>query len=272
MSAAFFTTDDGCTLAYEDAGVGLPVVWQHGLCADRKQPAEVFPETAGVRRITLECRGHGESELGDPAQLSIAQFADDVVALLEDLKIDKAVFGGISLGAAVSMRLAAKNPSRVVGLMLARPAWLSAPAPSTMKPYLLVAEFLKRFGREEGLQRFFELKDYSDVQHVSPDNAKSLGNLFWRSDELSTIELLSRIPRDGPGVSSEEISAIAAPTLIIGSGEEYVHPLIYASSLRDLIPNSALQVVTSKTVDKALHHFQLREAIASFLAERVAAP
>ena len=141
-----------------------------------------------------------------------------------------------------------------------------------MKPYLLIAEFLKRFGREEGLQRFFESKDYPDVQRVSPDNAKSLCSLFWRLDELSTIELLSRIPRDGPGVSSEEISAIASPTLIIGSGEEYVHPLIYASSLRDLIPNSALQVVTSKTVDKALHHFQLREAIASFLAERVAAP
>ena len=270
MSAASFVTEDGCALAYEDVGAGLPVVWQHGLGADRTQPAEVFPDITGVRRIMLECRGHGDSELGDPALLSIAQFANDVVALLDHLKIEKAVLGGISLGAAISMRLAATAPSRVTGLILARPAWVDAAAPSTMKPYIAVAELLERFGREEGMREFSGSSIYSEVSKLSPDNAASLASFFSRPNELSTIELLSRIAKDGPGLTREQIASIAAPTLIIGTEEEFVHPLIYASSLKDWIPRSTLLTITSKTVNKALYKSEFREALAAFLAERLA--
>ena len=67
--------------------------------------------------------------MGDPARLSIAQCATDVAALLDHLDIDAAVLGGISLGAAISMRLAASTPWRIKALILARPAWVDEPAP-----------------------------------------------------------------------------------------------------------------------------------------------
>jgi len=100
----------------------MPVVWQHGLGADRSQPAEVFPHSPAVGRITLECRGHGASALGDPEKLAMATFAEDVVALLDHLDIARAVVGGISLGAAVALRVAASHADRVAALILARPA------------------------------------------------------------------------------------------------------------------------------------------------------
>jgi pimeloyl-ACP methyl ester carboxylesterase len=271
VSSGFLTTEDGCPLAYEDVGSGLPTIWQHGLGADRQQPAEVFPRVVGVRRITLECRGHGESQMGDPAHLSIAQFAADVAALLDRLGLDAAVLGGISLGAAISMRLAASIPWRIKGLILARPAWVDAPAPHTMKPYLVLAELLKEYGREEGLKRFANSEILAAVERVSPDNAASLLSFFSRRDEQSTIELLSRIPKDGPGLSRQDMASIDMPTLIIGTGEEYVHPLRYASQLKDLIPGAALQIITSKTVDKALYQSQFRESLASFLQRLTAA-
>ena len=71
MTDATFRTEDGCLLAYEEVGEGTPVLWQHGLGADRNQPAEVFPATSGIRRITLECRGHGNSELGERNTISL---------------------------------------------------------------------------------------------------------------------------------------------------------------------------------------------------------
>ena len=107
MTDGTFRTEDGCLLAYEDVGEGMPVLWQHGLGADRTQPAEVFPAIPGIRRLTLECRGHGNSEMGDTSRLSIATFAADAIALLDHLRIRQAIVGGISLGAALSMRLAA---------------------------------------------------------------------------------------------------------------------------------------------------------------------
>jgi pimeloyl-ACP methyl ester carboxylesterase len=271
VSSGCLTTEDGCSLAYEDVGSGLPTIWQHGLGADRQQPTEVFPRNVGVRRITLECRGHGESQMGDLARLSIAQFATDVAALLDHLGIDAAVLGGISLGAAISIRLAASTPWRIKGLILARPAWVDEPAPPTMHPYLVLAELLKEYGREEGLRRFANSETLAVVERVSPDNAASLLSFFSRRDEQSTIELLSRIPKDGPGLSRQDIASIAMPTLVIGNGEEYVHPLRYASQLKDLIPGAALQIVTSKTVDKALYQSQFCESLASFLQRLTAA-
>lgn len=268
MSAGRFTTEDGCSLAYEDVGSGLPVIWQHGLGADRQQPAEVFPGNVGVRRITLECRGHGKSELGAPARLAIAQFATDIAGLLDSLHIDGAVVGGISLGAAISMRLATIMPSRVKALIVARPAWVDEPAPSTMKPYLIVARLLKEYGREEGLRRFERCAELAAVARVSPDNAVSLCSFFSRQDEEGTVELLSRIPSDGPGLSRRDITALGMPTLVIGNAEEYVHPLSYAALLKDLIPGASLQIVTSKSVDKAVYRAQFCAALASFLQSR----
>ena len=75
--------------------------------------------------------GEFSSSMGDPGRLSIAQFATDVTALLDRLSIDTAVLGGISLGAAISMRLAASFPWRIKGLILARPAWVDEAAPPT---------------------------------------------------------------------------------------------------------------------------------------------
>jgi pimeloyl-ACP methyl ester carboxylesterase len=271
VSSGCLTAEDGCSLAYEDVGSGLPTIWQHGLGADRQQPTEVFPRNDGVRRITLECRGHGESQTGDPARLSIAQFATDVAALLDHLGIDAAVLGGISLGAAISMRLAASTPWRFKGLILARPAWVDEPAPPTMHPYLVLAELLKESGREEGLRRFANSETLAAVERVSPDNAASLLSFFSRRDEQSTIELLSRIPKDGPGLSRQDIASIDMPTLVIGNGEDYVHPLRYAAQLNDLIPGASLQIVTSKTVDKALYQSQFCGSLASFLQRLTAA-
>ena len=267
MSAGIFTTSDGCRLAYEIAGEGLPVLWQHGLGADREQPAEVFPALPGVRRITLECRGHGASELGDPERLSIPCFAMDALALLDMLEIDHAIVGGISLGAAIALRIAALYPDRVSGLILGRPAWVDTPSPPSMAPYLEVAQLLKEFGAKEGAHRFEASQIHAEVETVSVDNAKSLRWFFARPKPESTIALLSRIPTDSPGISGELLKQIATPTLIVVNAQEYVHPLAYGEKLQSLLPNAALQAITSKTVDRDRYVVEFRRALAEFLAK-----
>lgn len=267
-----FITRDGCTLAYEDRGTGIPVLWQHGLGADRHQPAEVFPELPGLRRLTLECRGHGDSELGDPARLSIAQFADDALALLDHLQIHTFIAGGISLGAALSLRLAALASARIRSLILARPAWVLAPAPPTMRPYLLIADLLRTHGAKEGLRLSRAAELLQTVAAVSPDNATSLRSFFTRNDKASTLELLSRLPNDGPGLTAEQLAAIHIPTLIIANEQDYVHPLVYAEELNHLLPQATLRVICSKTIDPALYRAQFRETLATFLVQHPARP
>ena len=261
-----FCTVDGCVLAFDRDGEGMPVVWQHGLGADRSQPAEVFPHSPAVGRITLECRGHGASALGDPEKLAIATFADDVVALLDHLDIERAVVGGISLGAAVALRVAADHANRVTALVLARPAWFVAAAPPTLRVYREVAESIADHGADEGARRFESSPLLAEIEKTSPDNAASLRGFFRRPDPASTVALLRRIPLDGPGVSLDWLAALRLPVMVIGNDRDYVHPLADARALAAAIPAATFVEITSKSVKRDAYVREFRQALAGFLA------
>jgi pimeloyl-ACP methyl ester carboxylesterase len=268
MRMESFQTRDGCHLAFVDEGHGLPVLWQHGLGADCSQPAEVFPNMAGIRRLTLECRGHGRSHLGDESSISIAQFTEDALALLDYLGIGRAIIGGISLGAAIALRLAALHPERALGLILARPAWVDEHGPTSLCLYQDVAHLLAAHGPKEGRARFEALPRLAEVERVSPDNAASLRWFFDRPNSYSTIALLSRIPADGPDISQEQMRSLDLPTLIIANDQDYVHPLATAQKLTSLIPAAVECKITSKTADRTCYVTEFKMALSRFLASQ----
>ncbi len=257
-----FLTPDGTRLAYDVQGQGPAVLWQHGLGATSAQPAEVFPD--GFTRITLMCRGHEGSDLGDPARLSIAQFTEDALALLNHLNLQTIAVGGISLGAAIALRLAITHPARVNVLILARPAWVSEPAPETMQAYVQVAHLLSRHG-ETGSTLFQSGQIYRDLSLASPDNAASLVTFFTRPRPDTTTALLSRIPLDGPGVTPDQIKALTLPTLILTTPHDHVHPAAFGIRLAALIPGATLTDLPSKTHDKPAHIAQFKAELAAFL-------
>ena len=261
-----FTTSDGCRLVFASHGEGPPVMWQHGLGATRAQPDEVFPDAPARRRITLECRGHGDSALGDPAKLSIARFASDALELLDHLGVDRATVGGISLGGAIAMRLGALYPERVTGMILARPAWVDAPFPPPQRLNALAGALLRDHGVAEGKKRMAASPEFAALQAASPDNAASLLGYFDRPRPETTVALLTHIPQDGPGVTRAALAAIRLPTLVIANGEDVVHPIAYAEALAALIPSARLAIVTSKTVDRTAYVREFRGAVAGFLA------
>lgn len=267
MTRGYFTTPDGLRLAYDIAGQGPAVLWQHGLGAGFDQPLGVVPDLA-VTRITLACRGHEDSDLGPAERLSIAQFARDAVALMDHLGIDRLhAAGGISLGAALALRLAADHPARVGRLILSRPAWVDAPAPPTLAAYVEAGRLLATLGAQAGQARFAGSAILAEVARTSPDNARSLLGFFNRPRLETTIALLARIPLDGPGVPADRIAALTLPTLVIGTTEDHVHPLAMAETLARLIPGARLQVVPPKSSAPEAHAAAVRAALAAFLAD-----
>jgi len=262
-----FKTRDGCKVNYVDEGDGLPVLWQHGLGATQAQVAEVFPESSRFRRITMECRGHADSELGALEGLSIQQFADDAVGLLDHLGVRSAVVGGISLGAAIALRLAILYPERVSGLIIARPAWICEAAPERLRIYIDVAELLAQYGAEQGLARLEATERYRLVMSESPDNAASMRSFFDR-EPASTVALLSRIPAQGPGVTREQMSRLALPTLVIANEGDYVHSIAMAAAVAELIPGATLRIIPSKNSDRDSYVGAFKVAMAEFLSNR----
>jgi pimeloyl-ACP methyl ester carboxylesterase len=135
---------DGARLCLYDTVAGTPVLFQHGLGGDAAQVAENFPDGPRHRRLTLECRAQGASEAGSRRPFSIAMFADDLLAACDERGVGRFVLGGISMGAAIALRIATLRPQCVCALVLARPAWLFDAAPANMRPFLEVAACLRR--------------------------------------------------------------------------------------------------------------------------------
>jgi len=105
---------NGIMLAYSDRGNGLPLVLIHGfpLCRKMWRPQAETLARAGCRVITPDLRGFGESGLSSgPVSMDI--YANDVVALMDHLGIDKAVVGGMSMGGYVLLNLLERFPERV---------------------------------------------------------------------------------------------------------------------------------------------------------------
>ena len=110
---------DGLSLAYQSFGEGFPVLCIHGFASSGKvnwiETGWVETLTrAGYRAITLDNRGHGDSDKPtDPELYHPALMAEDAVKLLDHLGIERAVILGYSMGARISAFMAYAHGDRV---------------------------------------------------------------------------------------------------------------------------------------------------------------
>ena len=258
---------DGLRLAVRHAGDGRPFLFIHGLCGDAGQTQEVFPEVVGWRCISPECRGHGGSDFGDAAELSIARFTTDMVRLAKGLDGPAPVIGGISMGAAIALRAAALHPAIFSGLVLARPAWVDRPAPDNLAPHRMIADDLATLGPAAARQKFEASDMARRIAEQAPDNMTSYHGFFERQPTGQTQALLAAIAQDSPGIGRDAISAIDLPTLVIGCRRDLAHPIAMAEELAALIPQARLAEITPKSDNRERYVRDFRAAIGRFLKE-----
>ncbi len=257
---------DGLSLAwYDTGGQGPAFIFQHGLGGDANQTREAFPDDPRFRRITLECRGHGASQRGAP--ISLAAFAEDLIALIESEGLAPVVVGGISMGAALATRLAVTRPDLVRALVLVRPAWIAEEGPDNLAPNIEVGRLLAELPPAEARAAFLESSAARLLRLLSPDNLNSLTGFFDRPDPEGTSLLLRTISADGPGISRTDLSRIAVPALVLGTEKDAIHPLALAETMAGLLPRSRYATLTPKGSDKPRHLAELRSAITAFLQE-----
>ncbi len=105
-------------IVYEELGQGEPVVLLHGLALDGSIWNEVVRLYSDQARfIVPDLRGHGKTETGDSNE-SLEQIADDLLALVNYLHLDKFTLAGHSMGGYISLVFAEKYPERLDGLIM----------------------------------------------------------------------------------------------------------------------------------------------------------
>ncbi len=114
------TQIDGRRFAWSELGQGPPLVLVNGYAASSADWDPTFT-AALARTFTLVCpdnRGTGDSELGDPDALSVDAMADDVEALIDELRLGRPALAGWSMGGYVVQRLALRSPARMSAIAL----------------------------------------------------------------------------------------------------------------------------------------------------------
>jgi pimeloyl-ACP methyl ester carboxylesterase len=107
---------DGVELFYESLGEGTPLILQaHDHTPWMFFQAPIFSQR--YRFITFDRRGTGRSA-SPPGEWCVADFARDARALMDALGIDKAIFGGSSLGGIIAAQFAVDYPERLLGVIV----------------------------------------------------------------------------------------------------------------------------------------------------------
>lgn len=253
---------DGHWLAYEVYGEGDRVlVYLHGLLLDanlNRGLAEALSER-GERVVLLDLLGHGRSDKpAHAAEYRMDLYVEQVFALMDELEIDEAVLGGLSLGANVSLLAATTNPERVRGLVLEMPV-LERAAPAvalTFVPLLLAlhyanfpARVLTSIVRRLPRTRFGPLDSILDAASAEPDQMAAI---------LHGVLL-------GPVTPTfEQRVAIDVPTLVLAHRNDFIHPFSDARALTEQIPWAQL-VPARSPLELRLRPRRLTSEIASFL-------
>jgi pimeloyl-ACP methyl ester carboxylesterase len=257
-------TWNGRRLAYETYGHGDRVlVLLHGLLMDARLNRGVARALAarGHCVVLLDLLGHGESDKPHhAADYRVDVYTEQVVALLDHLGIERAVVGGLSLGANVSLQVAARHPDRVQGLVIEMPVLERAvPAAAlTFVPALVAVHYAIPVARAVSwLARRVSL--------VSGDVLAGLLAPLASPPEVTTAVLHGILV--GPTVPTiEERRSIRAPALVLGHRADLIHPFSDAEALVRQLPTARL-VEAESIVELRLRPARLLAEIERFLAE-----
>ena len=111
-------TRNGVKVFYESHGSGLPIVFLHPWSTNHYIWAFQLPEFAlNHRCIVMDHRGHGLSDK-PPSGYGMGEMAADVIAVLDDAGVDRAVLVGNSIGGMIAMQTSLDAPKRVIGNLI----------------------------------------------------------------------------------------------------------------------------------------------------------
>lgn len=248
---------NGVKVYYESLGAGggdkPPIVFLHPWSTNHYIWANQVPVFARDHQcVVVDHRGHGHSD--KPAEgYAIGEMAADVVAILDELGLRKAVLVGNSIGGMIAMQTALDAPERVIGLLvLSSGTNIGADTPPEVAEAMqadwravfggmLDAAVSARSKAERG-----EIQAFMDACFRTETNFTE--GVFWAS------------MADPNGVFnwniSDQLKDISQPTLIVAGTEDGVTTPAHNQFLADNIPNAEIRMH-----DEVGHFCQLEQPL-----------
>jgi pimeloyl-ACP methyl ester carboxylesterase len=253
-----FDSDD-VRLQYVVLGSGPAVVLVHGfaISAGMNWLAPGIADTLAKRFTVIvpDLRGHGASDKPhDPAAYG-ATFVDDLVRLLDHLRIQRAHVVGYSMGAAITLKLLTSHPDRVISAVLGGGGW----QPPDAAPPAFLLEWLQGLDRAaSGAITVAEVIRRPEWPALTP----GIVALLNQNDPRALAAVLRGLA--GLAVAEPALRASAVPVLAV-VGETDRDARAGVERLAGVMPTVEVSIVPGADHVSAIGHPLLLQAIAQFL-------
>lgn len=253
----------GGEIVYETAGSGLPVVFLHGAFMDRRTwDRQVAPFSSRFRVVRYDIRPFGESSRPEQAY----SVPDDLLRLLDHLKIERAHLVGHSFGGATALDFALLYPDRVASLVLA-----AAPPNGFVIPdeerKAAGAVFAAVKAGDDAIVKAWLAHPMWTVSRTRPDVLKELEAITRRNLAPFRMTFAPYVPVTPPAI--ERLRSVAVPTLVIVGDRDTPGIRQGSELLAREIPGAALLIVEG--ADHGLPigwSDRFNEAVIAFIAAR----
>lgn len=237
-----YASVNGIQLYYATAGEGEPVVLLHGGLANSDYWGKQVAALAKHHKvIVVDSRGHGRSTR-DSRPYSYDLMSDDVVALLDHLKIAKADIVGWSDGGIIGIDLAIRHPTRVNRIFSFAPNTKTSGVKPDTEKNPVFASYIERAGNE-----------YRKLSKT-PDQYDAF------------VEQISHMWGTQPNWSDEDLKKITAPVVIVDGDHDEAIVREHLEYIANTIPNAGLLILPNTS------HFafiqapkEFNEAILNFI-------
>jgi pimeloyl-ACP methyl ester carboxylesterase len=264
------TTDDGIRLYYEEAGSGVPVVFVHEFAGDHRswEPQMRFFSRI-YRCIAYNARGYPPSDVpSDVARYSQDRARDDIRAVLDGLKIEKAHVVGLSMGGFATLHFGMHYPARAHGIVVAGCGYGAEreKRQQFQQEAEKTAANLQAKGMAEVAPSYAEGPTRVQFQNKDPRGfAECVRHLAEHSTAGSAMTLLG-VQRLRPSLYdlADGLAKMTVPTLIMTGDEDWpcLEPDLF---LKRTIPSAGLVVLpNSGHVINLEEPALFNEAVASF--------
>lgn len=229
----------GVRIAYDESGSGIPLLFIHGWPHNRKLwSGQLSGLPTQARCIAPDLRGFGESSVMEP--YSIDQYADDLVALLDVMGIDRVVACGLSMGGYVAFSMLRQHRERLRGLILTSTR-ASADTPEAREKRARLIEFVREHGVEAlaGKQlRAMVGETTFASRRVVRESLRTLMAVAPVEGVIGALRAMAE-RRD----ATDLLSTIDLPTLVVGGAEDGFTPPQELEAMAKAIPDCRFELI-----------------------------
>lgn len=228
-------------MSYDDVGQGnKTIIFLHGFPFDKStwQLQMAYLETS-FRCIAIDIRGFGKSTYFEN-NLSIDLFTDDLIHIMDALRIEKAVICGLSMGGYIALNAVKKHADRIDALVFCDTQCIADSSEAKEKRYKTI-EDISNNGKSNFVNKFTNSIFCEHTHNNKPEIVANVKTLVSANAESIIISGLKALANRSETCSV--LPEIQMPTLIVCGQEDALTPVSQSEFMHQQIKGSKLHVI-----------------------------